>query len=435
MKVNIIIVAPYSPKWTNIASLRWASIAKYLSYHHKVSIITSSFPQKLSDKPPDLGNTELVEVPLLFYRRKQHLDGDGKQAGVLSKSSIFRKIKAELRVPLERFFPISSGGVLYHDIRRYYFEIEKRLDSNTFNVLITSYDPWFSLRLGKKFKKMFGQDLLWIADFRDPSFNIHESQLSKAKVFETSTKRMIEYSDMVTVVTETLQKEYKRISKSDVIFLPNGYEGELDALEARSAKAKEKNKLTIAYTGSLHPVAVDILPFLPVLRLVKENYSDIRVEFLYAGSQYKIVEEEFKKFGLDSSLQNRGFVKRQEALEFQRKSDLLLLIAYTGDNIQIGKGVRTGKVYEYLASGKPIIAVAPNSWEMREEIELDGVSKVFNKWETKEMAQYIVELAKRTDITIDTEKRRRIVEKYLYENIALELEKKILELLQEKTVK
>ncbi|MGB9790505.1 MAG: hypothetical protein ACPLTP_07730 [Thermotoga caldifontis] len=427
---NIIVISPYSPKWSNIASIRWEKLAKYLSEHHRVTLITSAFPEKGYERSYDIGNANLIEVPLKFYWKNPYTLSKQNTHEYNSRISFLRKLKAELRVPLERVFPISSGGMLYHDMNSYKREIEKLISKEKTTVLITTYDPWFTLKLGNYFKRRY-EKLFWIADFRDPSFGIHESKLSNLPLFRMQTKKILRLSDLITVVTKYMQQSYSELTSKKVIFLPNGYDGSLHFGES-SNKIKKENHLSIAYTGSLHPRTREISCFVTVLEKVTTISPQVKLNFNYAGLQADIVESEFSKRRLGKLLNNHGFLKRDQALELQKQADILLLIAYTGDDPETGKSIRTGKVYEYLASGKPILAIAPRDWELKEEIECDGVSKVFDKNQIDEMAQYLVDLARRQKIEINFQKRKEVIEKYLYKNLALQLERELESLVRER---
>lgn len=69
---------------------------------------------------------------------------------------------------------------------------------------------------------------------------------------------------------------------------------------------------------------------------------------------------------------------------------------------------------------------------MRNEIEYDGVSKVFEKSQTNEMADYLIELAKKEKSEINIQKRKEVLERYLYKKLATELKKEIENLLKQK---
>lgn len=421
LKINFIIVSPSSPKWNHIGSIRWEKITKYLSYNHQVTMITSSFDKFGSCKDFDIGQAELIEVPLKYGKTNSHANNNEniKVEKKKYKNESLRSIKAYILPVLERFFPISSGGMLYHDFRRYFEEVEQRISKdNLFTVLITTYSPWFPLKLGDLMKKKYNS-LLWVADFRDPSFNVPGSKISRIPFFKTSTCQKIKDADIVTVVSEQMKKEYEAAYKRKIFYLANGFDEVITV--QKEPCTKEKHSLHIAYTGSLYPNTRDISYFVNSLKYAHNLQKDITFKFTYVGKDSQKVKDEFEKRDMQEILQNFGFVSHEEALEIQRNADVLLLIGYTGDDPKEGRGIRTGKVYEYLASCKPIIVIAPKDWEMKEEVECDGISKVFEKTETTKVAEYLIKLANIDNFEIDYEKRQNIINKYSYKKIANDL--------------
>jgi len=420
--MNIIIVSPYSPKWSNIASVRWEKLAKYLSHNHNVTIVTSAFPEKFPERTFDVGKARLIEIPLKWYLRNPYMQNvlsENEISGVALK----HKLKGEVRVILERILPFSSGGMLYHDFESYRKEIERLISQAEQSILITTYDPWFSLRLGSSFKYKYYSKIIWIADFRDPSFDVHESAISRLSLFKNGTKKILKYADMVTVVTQRMVDDYMNLGIANVVFIPNGFDGSLSLTDENIVKGVRS--LEITYTGSLHPYTIELTPFLEALKKAILSNGSINFVFNYAGMHSIKVSSEFKKFELEQYLVNHGFLTRDEAIKLQRSSDVLLLVAYTGDNELVARSVRTGKVYEYLASGRPIIVIGPKDWEMREEVEADGISRVFHKSETHEIAEYLTGLASKKTLKINLDARKRVLQQYLYSNIAKKLEEKI----------
>ena len=419
--MKIVIVSPYSPRWNNIASVRCEKFAKYLSINHLIYFITSCFPSKQSFRSFDLGQARLVEIPLKYFRYDPHVAVNGKFAKEQTMfSKLLRRIKAEIKPVLERFLPVSTGGMLLHDYQAYVTELSKIISDHERTILITTYDPWFSLKLGKLFKKRFPKTVVWLADFRDPSFNLDGSALTKLPVFAYATKRILSMADAVLVVSKKMVEDYQRLCGDKVFFLPNGYDGKLFLGECSDDTHED---FKIVYTGSFYPGTRELSWFILALSRIKERKRAIysKLKFVYAGKDYEYVQTLFDRFSMLDILENRGFVSRCEALKLQAQADLLLLIGYTGKDPQVGRSMRTGKVYEYLATGRPILVIAPGVWEMREEIECDGVSKVFEKSQTEMMADYIEQLSRKRS-HVDREKREQVIQSYLYENLSKKLE-------------
>lgn len=419
--MKIAIVAPYSPRWNNIASVRWEKFAKYLSKDHSVYLITSCFPDRRSFREFNLGNANLVEIRLKYFKHNPHFrHSNDPSTETKTISGAIRKIKAELRPILEKFLPVSSGGVLLQDYRAYFLKLDKIIISSKRTILITTYDPWFSLRLGNYFKRRYPNRVIWFADFRDPSFDIAESVVTKLIFFKYLTKRILTLADGVLVVTKQMLETYQRICGQKVFFLPNGYDGQFSL---RIDSQRQKESLKIVYTGSFHPKTREITWFIHALLKLKQKQDSVcsKLKFIYAGKDFAYVQRLFERFSLLDLLENHGFVSRDEALNLQNNADLLLLIAYTGDDPKEGSSMRTGKVYEYLATGKLILTIAPKNWEMREELESDGVSRVFEKSETEEMANYITWFFRERK-QIDLKKQEEVIRPYLYENLSKRLE-------------
>ena len=63
-------------------------------------------------------------------------------------------------------------------------------------------------------------------------------------------------------------------------------------------------------------------------------------------------------YGLENHIHNIGYLSHNEVLEYQKKSQLLLLIEEDSKETEY---IIPGKLYEYMASKRPIIAIGPDS--------------------------------------------------------------------------
>ena len=97
--------------------------------------------------------------------------------------------------------------------------------------------------------------------------------------------------------------------------------------------------------------------------------------------------------GLGDRLELVDYLPRAESLRMQRDSEaLLLLVPDAGGR---GKGVLSGKVYEYLAAGRPILAVVPPDGAAAELVRETGSGVVVAPDDVDGISDALVELHRR----------------------------------------
>jgi len=96
-------------------------------------------------------------------------------------------------------------------------------------------------------------------------------------------------------------------------------------------------------------------PLLEALRILKREEPEVarRLEVVFAGS---LTEEERALLAapdLDGTVRVAGWVERPRALRLQRAADALLLMTEGSTR----RSVATGKLYEYLLAGRPVLVL------------------------------------------------------------------------------
>ena len=221
------------------------------------------------------------------------------------------------------------------------------------DVVITTSPPSSVHLVGAAVKRATG--IPWVADLRD-SVVAHphrhaermlvrakeQGEHAVAKLIARSATAIIGVSDAITAEMR------ERNPKGPVVTIANGSDfDDFAGLEHRPSE-----RLRITHAGSFFGKR-DPRPFLTALK--QSGCDDIVVRFLgdFRSADREWAEEQ----QLGDRLELIPYAPRRQSLELQRDSDaLLLLIPDAGGR---GKGVLSGKVFEYLAAERPILAIVP----------------------------------------------------------------------------
>jgi glycosyltransferase involved in cell wall biosynthesis len=163
-----------------------------------------------------------------------------------------------------------------------------------------------------------------------------------AKLIAHSASAIIGVSDAIT------EEMRERNPKGPVVTIANGS----DFDDFAGLEHKPSERLRITHAGSFFGKR-DPKPFLTALK--QSGLDDAVVRFLgdFRSTDREWVEQQ----QLGDRVELIPYAPRRRSLELQRDSDVLLLLI--PDAAGRGKGVLTGKVFEYLAAERPILAVVP----------------------------------------------------------------------------
>ena len=237
-------------------------------------------------------------------------------------------------------------------------EILKTID---IDILLSSSAPYTSHLIGYQLQHF--AKLPWIADFRDPwigNFAITYPTCMHERYTRRLEHKVITSADRTSVVSEPMREailnRYPDLPDQKVCTLTNGYDPA--DFEDISLIGVQNKRFTITYTGSFYGNAISPANFFAGLKMCLEDQriplDKIRV-FLVGNMSSKIVDH-VNKLNLSAIVRFTGYVPHRTSISYLLMSDLLLLIIGTLPGSQV---VFTGKIFEYLASKKPILALAP----------------------------------------------------------------------------
>jgi glycosyltransferase involved in cell wall biosynthesis len=238
--------------------------------------------------------------------------------------------------------------------------IEKERPDLIFSSSLPNTVHWMASLLCRKHK------IPWVADFRDLwTQNPYLERVQFLKGLEEKfEKRLLRTASAMITISEGLQQELQSRYSQEVFVIPNGFDRD-DFQESEKRNSSDgansaNSKFIITFTGTIYPGKRDPSAlFEALLLLLKErelSKNDIEVRFYGRKQEFirSLLEGRFQE--LNEIVKLLGEVPREQALEAQQQSTILLLLEWTDPRAQ---GVYTGKVFEYLAAEKPILSIGP----------------------------------------------------------------------------
>lgn len=239
---------------------------------------------------------------------------------------------------------------------------------------IYSTAPPFSSHLAAlRLKVRSGRPL--VCDFRDDwTGNPLASYASRwhRKLDLSLEGKVLAGADRVTAVNrgilDALQQRHPQASRNKFRLLPQGF----DPADFLPASNKKSSEFLIAYAGTFVEKRSPE-PLLKALALIRtenpEIFAAIRVAL--AGAHRRDDQLMVESLGMQDRVDFPGFLPHRESVALLQRADLLWLVIHPSE----GSAVATGKIYEYLGAGKPILASVPPDGEAARLLEETGAGR------------------------------------------------------------
>ncbi len=243
-----------------------------------------------------------------------------------------------------------------------------RLAKGGIDALWTTSSPESAHLAGLALKRKFA--LPWIADFRDPW--VGRVTYAPPTAWHDRRHRALERevvatADRVTVVSEAMaarfRERYPALGPAHFVVLPNGYDPDDWArvarlplsLEPDAAREADARRFVVLHAGQLahRPTVGDLLA--AVARLVEESPArrkTLRLRFM--GGNEGLDAATVARKGLSEVVDLLPSRPHLEAMAAMRRANLLVLLGHGGE---ADSQLYTGKIYEYLTSGTPLVGV------------------------------------------------------------------------------
>lgn len=344
---------------------------------------------------PDLDPTMMAEVPLgIQVERTYAWDPYALYAGLLGQEksetvgvSFTGEGEATWKQRLARWF---RANVFLPDARAGWgpfavHRAKRLLAQGPFDALLTTGPPHSTHRIGLRLARRYR--LPWLADFRDPWTGIDYYDLlpmtGLARAWDARMERtVLETADVVTAVSPAMARALSDKGGRSCQVLMNGYDPE-DFADVTAHPSSDVFDLT--YVGNLNEDRNPDALWQALARLeAPDQMADLRVRLV--GHIDPVVIQAAERRGLGDLLKQRRYVPHPEAIQTMKNAGVLLLVI---NRVPGAEGIMTGKLYEYLASGRPILGIGPVAGDAAAVLEATGAGRMFDFDDVAGVASFV----------------------------------------------
>ena len=363
MRKRVLIVSYYWPPCGGIGVHRCLKFAKYLRLFGWEPVICTA------DNPEypvlDAGNfqhvPEGIEVlktriwePYTLYKWMM-----GKKKEERITDVFVEEQRANFRAKLGIWI---RGNFFIPDARRFWIRpamkhLSRYLREHPVDAIVTNGPPHTTHMIGYGLKKKFA--IPWLADYQDPwteSDSYRRLMLNPISrtIHETLEQRVFRSADKITICSESWKRDLEALGAHDVGVIFWGY----DEDDVHENTRPRSTKFTISHFGRIGPDRNVSIFWKVIADLVKDRPdfgNDLEIEL--AGFIAEAARDDIAALGLKDNVKILGHISRSEALARMRQAQVLLLIINDEPNAQ---GRLPGKLFEYLASRRPILVLGPD---------------------------------------------------------------------------
>ena len=217
-----------------------------------------------------------------------------------------------------------------------------------FDYVLTSALPVGPHIIGMRLKQSY-PEVKWIADMRDAISEPRNSTFIYKKRILNLERKVLDECDYLLAVSkpqvELFQNHYKGENVGKFYQIRNGFDF---AFEPKRRKSK-KALFSIIYAGSFYGAIKPKNFFLALLHVLARKNMKIKVRIIGNTAPIEIPSE------LKNIVTEEAAIPYEDVCNEMKNADALLMVTPSC----LEKGIYTGKLFDYLGSGIPIIALAP----------------------------------------------------------------------------
>ncbi len=348
MDSRLLLIAYHFPPLNSVASLRTYAFARYLAGSgYRVTVLTAAHGVGPTSLHFDL-NPELFTV-----RTAGKVPAQSAESAPPARFTRFARIKKALATHLignlvtsaDSWFPAALAAA------------HRLMKKERYDVVVSTFSPVTAHVIAWTLRRKF-PTICWVADYRDLwacNYGVPRPVAPLDRFQAWFEGVMNRSATLITTVSGPLRDDLARRSGRPTYVVENGYLPE-DEIPAADQDAGFTRRYTFVYTGSIYRGKRDPSPFLSVLQelVAAGRLGRDEVEVRFYGENSHLLEQLVAETGSGDMVRLLPLVSRDESLRVQRQATAILFLESDDPG---SRGNLTGKLFEHLVAGVPIIAV------------------------------------------------------------------------------
>ncbi|MBU2996137.1 glycosyltransferase family 4 protein [Cellulophaga baltica] len=420
---KVLIITYYWPPAGGPGVQRWLKFVKYLRDFGVEPIVY------IPENPnyPIIDEAFLYEIPEVVKIYKQPIFEPYKLASIFSSKKTKQIssgiIQTKNQSTAEKIMLWIRGNVFIPDARKYWIKpsikfLETIIEKEAVETIITTGPPHSVHLIGLGLKRKL--TLNWLADFRDPwtTIGYHKKlklTASSEKKHKNLERTVLNMADKIIVTSATTKREFNAITAKPIEVITNGFDTNIASTETFTLDTD----FTISHIGSLLTGRNPKNLWRVLSELAHENNAfKNALKLNLIGVVSDDVLETIKNLGLEPFVELLGYVSHEKALVYQKKTQILLLAEIDSEETS---GIIPGKLFEYMASKRPILALGPKNWEAGNIVVATQTGNFFNYSEESELKQVILnwfKLYQKNQLTVNSRGIQQYHRKELTQKLA-----------------
>jgi len=255
------------------------------------------------------------------------------------------------------------------------------------DTIIVNMPPYSLLRLALALKRQF-PELKLITDFRDEWLGYYLNQIDRPteekirRAWELEAEA-VHASTFVSTVTDTwverLRRRYPNEPAGKFVCTPNGYDPGM--FRNFRPRRHRDGKIIVTYFGTIHNnriyspenyfAAIESLPL-----QIRDQFESRFIGRVVGDSHPSLTQS-------TTAVRLLGFMPKEQGIRSLQETDFVLLIATDPSS-------HAGKLFDYFACGKPILALSPPGGEIDRLLRLTRTGWCADPWDTAAIQRMIL---------------------------------------------